>query len=144
VEHYGGPASDPNPRCPDLDDAHGELSAALRWARDFASELELSFWTEWFDRALAVGDDIDHHPDMLPATLAPAARHLAAMAARAHVFGAMGSWNDQYFSEPDDQSRFGEVSRRLYAAIQTAFLASVNSDLDSSSRSSGSSWAWRW
>jgi hypothetical protein len=51
------------------------------------------------------------------------------MAARASVFGAMGSWNDQYFSQPEDEAQYREASRRLYAAVRTAFLASVNGDM---------------
>lgn len=51
------------------------------------------------------------------------------MAARGSVIGAVGSWNDQYFSQPEDEARYREVSRRLYAAVRTAFLASVNGDM---------------
>jgi hypothetical protein len=54
---------------------------------------------------------------------------LVAMATRGWVFGAMGSWNDQYFSQPEDQDRYREVSRRLYAADRRAFLASINGEL---------------
>jgi hypothetical protein len=87
-------------------------------------------WAEWFSRALNFGGDIDFHPDMLPPAHPPTARHLAAMAARGSVFGAMGSWNDQYFSQPEDEAQYREVSRRLYAAVRTAFLASVNGDME--------------
>jgi hypothetical protein len=51
------------------------------------------------------------------------------MATRGWVFGAMGSWNDEYFSQPEDQDRYRQVSRRLYAAARRAFLASVNGEL---------------
>jgi hypothetical protein len=129
VNYRGGHASDSTLQRPDPGAALDELTAALRSARDFAAGQELADWAEWFSRALTVGDDIDFHPDMLPAAHPPGARHLAAMAARAWVFGAMGSWNDQHFSQPEAEAHYREVSRRLYAAVRTAFLASVNGEL---------------
>jgi hypothetical protein len=122
-------AGDASPRRPDPAAALDELTAALRSARDFATRQDLPDWAESFSRALNADGDIDFHPDMLPPAHPPPARHLAAMAARGSVFGAMGSWNDQYFSRPEDEARYREVSRRLYAAVRTAFLASVNGDM---------------
>lgn len=129
VKNHGAQASDASPQRPDPGDALNELTAALRSARDFAAGKELPGWAQWFSHALAAGDDIDFHPDMLPAAYPLAARHLAAMPNRGWVFGAIGSWNDQYISQPEDQDRYRQVSRRLYAAARGAFLASVNGEL---------------
>lgn len=127
ADYHGGHVGEPVPRRPGRGAALNELIAALTSARDFAAGQQLADWAEWFSRALAAGEDIDFHPDMLPAAHPAAARHLAAMAARGSVSGAMGSWNDQYFPQPETEARYRQVSRRLCAAVRTAFLAGVNS-----------------
>lgn len=114
---------------PGLRDAGEHLAEALRSARDFAIRQDLNPWPAWFDRALASGDDIPYHPDMLPAAYTSHARHLAAMAAHAWVFGGMGSWNDIAFGDPAIEPEYREVSRHLYAAVLLALLASVNDDM---------------
>ena len=54
------------------------------------------------------------------------AQQLAAMAARAWVFGGMGSWNDLGFELRAVEAEYDEVSRNLYAAVLLALLASAN------------------
>lgn len=55
------------------------------------------------------------------------ARRILYTACSAWAFGGMGSWNDQYFENPDDNKRYDEVSARLYDAINRSVVASVNS-----------------
>lgn len=89
-------------------------------------------WAAWFERALAVGDDIPYYPDMLPLGYTYEARHLAALAAQAWVFGGMGSWNDMTFENESATAEYGAVSRDLYNAILVGLVASVDSNFGGS------------
>jgi hypothetical protein len=42
----------------------------------------------------------------------------------------MGSWNDVWLRDADDQQRFEVVSRNLYRAMLDAFVAATNCELD--------------
>ncbi len=42
------------------------------------------------------------------------------------VFGGMGSWNDQYFETPEAQQQYEALSPRLFAALSTFFVATLN------------------
>jgi hypothetical protein len=111
---------------PDLAQAQDDLSQALHAVKDFAEERAgLDNWVDWFSRALNGGDELAYHTDMLPDLFDPSARTLIAMASRAWVFGGMGSWND--ISLEGDVERYKRLTRRLYDAVLTAFLAGVNS-----------------
>ncbi len=115
-----------NPQRPDLRQAQRALREALHAVKDFAEEQTgLDMWVDWFGRALDGGDEPAYHPDMLPDQLDPQARTLVAMASRAWVFGGTGSWNDVRFE--GDAGRYERLTRQLYDAVLTAFLAGVNS-----------------
>ena len=60
---------------------------------------------------------------MLPAAYTPQSRHLGPTAARAWVFGGMGSWNDIGFVDGAVQSEYRELSGLLCAATLRALLA---------------------
>lgn len=118
------------PQRPDLRSARRALTEALQSARNFATRQQMETWPSWFERALAGDSDIPYHPDMLPAGYTGEARQLVAMAAKAWVFGGMGSWNDVYFDDRYAAAEYAAVSRSLYSALLRALLASVNSEID--------------
>jgi hypothetical protein len=125
VRYDGTRVSSFAPQRPDLRQAQDQLVRALGAIRDFAEgQPELGTWVDWFSRALG-GDEIAYHSDMLPDQLAGDARQLIAMASRAWVFGGMGSWNDIWID--GDAERYQRLTRGLYDAVLTAFLAGVNS-----------------
>jgi hypothetical protein len=123
----GAPAT---PVEPNLDAAADALVLELSSIRRFSAEQQLEGWTEEFDAALAMRDvsapAIPYTPDLFPASHPPAAARLAAMAARAWVFGGMGSWNDLGFEAPEVTARYDELSRSLYAAVLHALVAAAN------------------
>lgn len=90
-------------------------------------------WAAWFERALTVAGDIPGHPDMLPPSYTYEARHLAAMAAQAWVFGGMGSWNDVSFENVATAAEYEAVSRNLYDAVLIALEASADSSYETPS-----------
>ena len=118
------------PPMPRIEDARDTLTHELTSIRAFASEQQLDFWTEQFDAALAVRDApspvVPFAEDVFPDGHPVAARRLAATAARAWVFGGMGSWNDLGFEATDVKSRYDELSRSLYAAVLHAMVAATN------------------
>lgn len=128
VRYEGIYADRVTPPRPDLKDATAQLTAALEAARSFAMSQAMDGWSAWFERALTVSDHIPYHPDMLPPAYPSEARHLAAMAARAYVFGGMGSWNDVFFEDDAVAAEYAAVSRNLYSALLLASVASVNND----------------
>lgn len=129
VDYQGAYLDQVVPQRPDLCTAREQLAKALEAAHEFAARQNLDTWPGWFERALASSRDIPYHPDMLPPVYSSEARHLAAMAAQAWVFGGMGSWNDLGFEDRAVEAEYEEVSRNLYAAVLLALLASVNDDL---------------
>lgn len=119
-----GPVSPPHV---DLDRATTRLTAALEAALAFAERHALRTWAGWFERALAVSDEIPFYPDLLPPGYSHEARRLAAMGAQAWVFGGMGSWNDLGFEDESAAAEYEAVSRNLYNAVLVGVEASVDS-----------------
>lgn len=128
VRYEGVYADRVAPQRPDLRGATAQLTVALEVAHDFAIRHAVDTWPEWFERALTVSDEIPYHPDMLSPACTSEARHLAAMAAQAWVFGGMGSWNDVFFEDNAAASEYEAVSRNLYSTVLQALVASVNDD----------------
>jgi hypothetical protein len=120
---------------PDLTVAAARLSTVLERAELFARGEDLADWADWFSTARALGDVEDpkppYHPDLFPARGYPRpARRLLATAARAWVFGGMGSWNDLVFGTSHAEREYDQLSAELYAAVLDAFAASVNAELE--------------
>lgn len=129
VRYEGAYADQVTPQRPDLRGAASQLTTSLQAAQDFAVRQAMDPWASWFERALAASDDIPYHPDMMPSAYPREARHLAAMAAQAWVFGGMGSWNDVYVEGPAAAAEYEQVSRNLYSDVLVALVASTNDDL---------------
>jgi hypothetical protein len=126
------------PLRPSLDEASGELRAALLAAWEFALANDLPAWAGIFQHAIELGSSGALPPpqpdeDLLPASAyTTEGRRLVAMASRAWVFGGMGSWNDLVFDDDAVQAGYEETAERLYRAVLHGLVAATNSDLLSS------------
>jgi hypothetical protein len=68
-----------------------------------------------------------HHRDLAPeGLLSLSAKQILAACQAAWVFGGMGSWNDLGF-DGQEESRYQRLSEELFALLNTAISASVNS-----------------
>lgn len=68
-----------------------------------------------------------YHKDLVPeGLLSLSARQILAACQAAWVFGGMGSWNDLAF-DGQEQSRYRGLSNELFALLNMAICASVNS-----------------
>jgi hypothetical protein len=117
----------------DLDVMRGQLFAALEAIHAFAAR-HGSHFASSFAEAMAELKSPTPSPfgwknDLLPAGfgIPLAARQLLASAQQASVFGAMGSWNDQYWPDAVVEAEYNEVSERLFACLNDAVVAATNS-----------------
>ena len=116
-----------------------DVSAARERLRDVLTEAEflaagkrgLGGFASWFGDARRLLDDPDptppYHPDLLPDVgYTLAARQLLASAARAWVFGGMGSWNDVYLEDERSRTEYERVSGDLWHAVLNGLCGAVN------------------
>lgn len=115
---------------PSAAEAHANLSQALQACRQFARQHSyMQHWTAIFDAA----QDSLQSPDprlpydgmVKPEHFPLAERQLLAAAARAYVFGGMGSWNDNGF-EGTAQEEFATLTRHLFDAVRMACIMAAN------------------
>lgn len=108
------------------------LREVLQEIGDFAHGRGLHDFGEQFDQArLTLDSDLPrtgfYYTDLVPEQFyrLPAEQLLFA-AAKAYVFGGMGSWNDVGFNNPEDTSVYERLSAELYAAVNEAIMAAVD------------------
>jgi hypothetical protein len=131
--HYHGTRLDETTRPPRPSPAEAalHLREAVRATREFAVAQGLAEWADVFGTALDPGASAEtEYPDLLPASAyPPESIRLVEMAARAWVFGGMGSWNDLGFDDTEVKSRYEKVSEDLYRSALAALVAATNGDL---------------
>ena len=109
-----------------------QLKEALSEIAEFAEDHSIDGFASSFRKAikcLASDDpfaDVYHKDLSPPGLLALPAQRLMAACQAAWVFGGMGSWNDLSF-DGDEQKRYDQISDRLFALVNEAICASVNS-----------------
>ena len=114
----------------DLGATGARLRQALVEIEQFARANGEETWAGIFKAAL---DDFDgggeyRYPEMLPDEgYSSEARRLLSVAARAWVFGGMGSWNDLSFPAGEARADYDRLSSQLYDAVMTAVVAATNS-----------------
>jgi len=115
-----------------LDDVIPALRQTFSDALTFCEDHRLDNFAQFFRTAiecLVVNDPMAlvYHKDLAPKGLLslPAEQILAACQA-AWVFGGMESWNDLGF-DGQEESRYQRLSKELFALLNTAVCASVNS-----------------
>jgi hypothetical protein len=117
----------------DLGEEKANLNATLTQLISFTERTELEFWNTTFKKAhAALTSDTPaagfYHEDMLPADgYSLSSRQLIFSAGWSFVFGGMGSWNDQSFSEKEDSDEYEALSSQLYDRVNAAILVGVNS-----------------
>ncbi|MRS02446.1 hypothetical protein EG832_04350 [bacterium] len=117
-----------------MEDVKVRLHNAIVGTEQFARrpEVNLGEWADTFASALTLlnseNPTAPYHPDILPeAGFSLAARQILSAAARAYVFGGMGSWNDLGFKQPEVQKEYHEVTKTLYLAVKMSLLMASNS-----------------
>lgn len=116
----------------DLDMQKEKLAEALTEIEAFAYEMQVENFAKVFARANASLNDPHpemgyYHTNLLPENnYSITARQTLFSAARAWVFGGMGSWNDMGFAAEYSQQRYEQLSAKLYNAINDSVIASVN------------------
>jgi hypothetical protein len=126
--------ADPPPSYP-LSEVRDALTEALEEAAKFSSAHNMGFTASFTAAQKALSDRTPlegfYHADMVPDGLL-ALEHLQifASAAKAWVFGGMGSWNDIWF-EGADQLIYQELSDRLFSAIVNGLVQATNASAES-------------
>lgn len=119
----------------DLTQLKVELHECLENIANFSRSHRLDWFTAAFDSGIARLQSNTpmeglYHQDIAPPDfLCPSANQLLGSVDAAWVFGAMGSWNDQGF-EGENQTRYEELSERLFRLLNKAIVAAVNSGTD--------------
>jgi len=114
------------------DQAVSQLHDALEEVVKFASKAKLNSWRPVFQHALESGSstevEIPDHRDLIPQNACEGKpRQLLALSLLSWVFGGMGWWNDVGpFYNPITNSRYHQVTDRLYAAVLTALVVGAN------------------
>lgn len=118
---------------PGLEPSKVNLRNALSEIKEFSSAQELGNWVTIFDNAEkkldnAIADNGEYYDDLIPAdNYSLPAKQLLFSAASAWVFGGMGSWNDQGFSDNQSNELYDRLSATLYDSIIEAIISAVNS-----------------
>ena len=106
------------------------LSKALEDAIEFNDLHKLNFGATFVAAKNALSDNAPlhgfYHGDLVPVELLSLSDlQLFSCAAKAWVFGGMGSWNDVWF-DGDSQKVYRELSDRLFSAIVEGLVLATN------------------
>ena len=59
-------------------------------------------------------------------------RQLLFSAGYSYVFGGMGSWNDTWLEDEQEQAEYDRLTLRLYELVNSSIVASINKDQNES------------
>jgi hypothetical protein len=116
----------------ELSTLRGELDSMLSKLEAFANRQALPSFAAAFSRGIellhveAPLASVYHSDLARHASISLDAQRLLGAAQAAWVFGGMGSWNDQGFAG-QDQAEYEALSDRLFALLNLAIVAAVNS-----------------
>jgi hypothetical protein len=111
-----------------------KLEDALARIGEFASSKNLGHWAETFENAGKAlngrnPEEGFYHADLLaPDFYELESRQLLFAAAKAWVFGGMGSWNDVWFDDESDNEKHRKLSAGLFDTINACIAASLNAE----------------
>ncbi len=114
------------PRFPDNTD---EFAKALTDIAEFAVRIEESFWADHFRKAKDILDGSSEYDKMRLPEIPERNLRLYSAAAKADVFGAMGSWNDSppcSAHEKGLSDDYNRLSDELFIQIEMALLFAAN------------------
>ncbi len=110
-----------------------DLAETLEKIEAFAISKNLDYWSAQFTQALQViKSDIPetfyyNSALIVNKNYSLQARQVLYAAATAWVFGAMGSWNDLGFDTKQDNEKYETLTETLYARVNSALIAAINS-----------------
>lgn len=115
-------------------EVHDALVKALDDVLRFSEAHKLGFSETFVAAKNALGDEIPlrdfYHDDLVPTELLSLTElQIFSCAAKAWVFGGMGSWNDVWF-DGDDQEVYRAVSERLFSAIIDGLVYATNASAE--------------
>ncbi len=117
----------------DLNTIKDDLRHALNRIARFA-ERRSSGFLESFSKALEELESSTPSPFGWKGKIIPTAlemrleaKQLLSAGQAAYVFGGMGSWNDQYWPDPEINAEYDAVSGELFAAVEDGLTAAANS-----------------
>jgi hypothetical protein len=117
----------------DLQQTHSLLDSTLKEIANFAFERNFSGWGDTFDKARHVlksetpTTTFYKEGFLLERNYSLIARQILYAAMSAWVFGGMGSWNDLYFENKNENRLYDSLSEKLYSTINQGVLSVVNS-----------------
>lgn len=135
IEFFESEWSDPPGSKPIFDDNTEKFKAALIDIAQFADKIDQGSWANifrWAEEILEGGCDCDPgYEDRFPnfRDIPEKNIRMYCAAARADVFGGMGSWNDSplwYAEEKGLTDEYNRLSDSLFSQIQRALLFAVN------------------
>ena len=117
----------------DIDSLKKKLKSKLISISAFAKGEKLTFWSEWFDKAINLIDASIPFVNDRDRLIIPTDKmdlnsiQLFASAKSAWCFGGMGSWNDIGFNDNNTQNTYDKLTAELYDIVNESYLAVANS-----------------
>ena len=111
-----------------------QLKSTLTEISDFAFKQNFENWGKTFENALNSLDsqepqDSFYHTDILDSDIYELTnRQLLFAAGKCYVFGGMGSWNDLWLQDENEQANYDRLTSRLYELVNSSIVASINND----------------
>ena len=116
----------------DIEDIKDKLKDKLTNICAFAKKEKLSFWAEWFNKAISLLDsrnpyETEFDKQIVPEEMDIKIKQLLAGAGKAWCFGGMGSWNDIGFTDKEKNELYDRLTSELYEIVNESYIAIVNS-----------------
>lgn len=114
------------------------LQSTLTEISDFAFKQNFENWGKTFESALNSLDsqepqDSFYHTDMIASdNYELMNKQLLFAAGKSYVFGGMGSWNDMWLQDENEQANYDRLTSRLYELVNSSIVASINNDKNES------------
>jgi hypothetical protein len=109
-----------------------ELGETLTEIEEFAFQHDLTYWGEQFKNAgkalsSETPEESYYNKELIPLDrYSLISKQILFAAGIGWVFGAMGSWNDQYFEDRIEDDKYESLSETLYARVNQAIISEVN------------------
>lgn len=114
------------------------LQSTLTEISAFAFKHNFENWGKTFENALnslesQEPQDSFYHSDLIASdNYELMNKQLLFAAGKSYVFGGMGSWNDMWLQDENDQANYDRLTSQLYELVNSSIVASINSDKNES------------
>jgi hypothetical protein len=118
----------------DISDLREQLKKTLAEISDFAFKQSSENWGKTFENALNSLNSLEpqdsfYHTDMIASdNYELMNRQLLFAAGKSYVFGGMGSWNDLWLQDENEQANYERLTSQLYELVNSSIVASINKD----------------